>query len=317
MPFGTGRADRDALEHRQREGRGLAGARRRLGEQVAAGEQQRDGLALDRRRLLVAEVGDGGEQAVVQPEAGKSVRGGPFGARGGLGRGVVARGVACWRVARRRVAPGYVLRWAAPAVAPLGGSPWTGGPWTSRPSVEPISVGCLRGGQLVARSHCGRNRVARLARHTPRMRDRSVARWVPLLILLATAALAGCGFRHRAGAACDRRRIPATADLPPLPFRVTDQTGLIRALAVVEPDGVPEGVSGVPGRDDALYLAWLGGACDRLAMVVFDHRVGGHAFTITTERDFGGCQLVGYPRSLVIEFTQPIDASTESLEMTE
>ena len=48
-------ADRDALERRQREGRRLARPGRGLGEQVAAGQQRRDRLALDGRRLLVAE----------------------------------------------------------------------------------------------------------------------------------------------------------------------------------------------------------------------------------------------------------------------
>ena len=46
---------RDPLEERQRERGRLAGPGRRLGEDVPAGEQRRDRLALDRRRLLVAE----------------------------------------------------------------------------------------------------------------------------------------------------------------------------------------------------------------------------------------------------------------------
>ena len=69
----AGRADRDALEHRQREGRGLAGPGRRLREQVAAGQQRRDGLALDRRRLLVAERRDRAQQPRVEVEPGEAV----------------------------------------------------------------------------------------------------------------------------------------------------------------------------------------------------------------------------------------------------
>ena len=61
----------DALQRRQGERRGLAGARGRLAEQVVAGDQVRDGLALDRRRLLVAEVGDRLEQLGAQPERGE------------------------------------------------------------------------------------------------------------------------------------------------------------------------------------------------------------------------------------------------------
>ena len=69
----AGLADGDALERRQREGGRLAGPRRRLGQQVAAGQQRRDRLALDRRRLLVAERRDGAQQAGVELERGEPV----------------------------------------------------------------------------------------------------------------------------------------------------------------------------------------------------------------------------------------------------
>ena len=45
----------DALQHRQRERGGLAGAGFGLPEQVAALEQQRNRFALNRRRFFVAE----------------------------------------------------------------------------------------------------------------------------------------------------------------------------------------------------------------------------------------------------------------------
>ena len=46
------------LDHRKREGRGLAGAGGGLGKQVAAGQHQRDGFTLDRCRFFVAERGE-------------------------------------------------------------------------------------------------------------------------------------------------------------------------------------------------------------------------------------------------------------------
>src|SRR5207253_10667421 len=46
-----------ALQDRQREGGGLAGAGLRAGHQVASGEHERDRLLLHRRGLLVAELG--------------------------------------------------------------------------------------------------------------------------------------------------------------------------------------------------------------------------------------------------------------------
>jgi hypothetical protein len=61
MPF-------QPLEQGQRERRGLAGAGRRLGEDVTPREQRRDGLALDRRRLLVAQLRQAGQEVVGQAE---------------------------------------------------------------------------------------------------------------------------------------------------------------------------------------------------------------------------------------------------------
>lgn len=132
--------------------------------------------------------------------------------------------------------------------------------------------------------------------------------------MLATVTLAGCGANIDPGPRAIDGVFPPIGDRPPLPFRVIDETGLIRALAVVNQDDLQDGISRLPGRDNAVYVQWLGGACDRLAVLAFEHRVDGHAFTLTTERDFGGCRLVGFQRSLVIEFTQPIDASAVSFD---
>ena len=58
----------EALEHRQRERRGLAGAGRGLAEDVASLEERRDRLALDRGRLLVAERGERIDQDRIQAQ---------------------------------------------------------------------------------------------------------------------------------------------------------------------------------------------------------------------------------------------------------
>ena len=60
----------------------LPGPGRRLGEEVAAGEQRRDRLALDRRRLLVAEARDGRQQPRVEVEVGETVGAGVGGSGG-------------------------------------------------------------------------------------------------------------------------------------------------------------------------------------------------------------------------------------------
>jgi hypothetical protein len=56
-------------------------------------------------------------------------------------------------------------------------------------------------------------------------------------------------------------------------------------VAVVDTGAVEEGVSQVPGRDDALYLLWVGGVCDRRVLVIFERTADGPCFTISTERD--------------------------------
>ena len=65
------RSRAEPLQDRQREGRRLAGAGRRLPEQVAAREQRRDRLALDRRGLLVAQSGERFEQLRPQFQVGE------------------------------------------------------------------------------------------------------------------------------------------------------------------------------------------------------------------------------------------------------
>ena len=65
---GRGRRQRQALQQRQREAGGLAGAGLGAGQQVAAGQHDRDGLRLDRRRDGVAGFGHGANERVGQTE---------------------------------------------------------------------------------------------------------------------------------------------------------------------------------------------------------------------------------------------------------
>ena len=61
----------EVLEHRQPEGGGLAGARLRLADHVVTGEQLGNRLLLDRRRVGVAELVEGLEDLVREPELAK------------------------------------------------------------------------------------------------------------------------------------------------------------------------------------------------------------------------------------------------------
>ena len=71
----TGRARRafrkELGQDRQREAAGLAGAGLRRGHEVVAGEDERDGLLLDRRRRVVAERGERAQDRGREPEVGK------------------------------------------------------------------------------------------------------------------------------------------------------------------------------------------------------------------------------------------------------
>ena len=62
---------RHPVQDRQREGGGLARAGRGLAEEVAAGDDGRDRLALDRRGLLVAEGREGLQELGAQAESGE------------------------------------------------------------------------------------------------------------------------------------------------------------------------------------------------------------------------------------------------------
>ena len=64
----AGRPCADPLQHRQRERGGLAGAGLGLAEQIAPFEQQRNRLALNRRRFLVSERRHGVGQLALQSE---------------------------------------------------------------------------------------------------------------------------------------------------------------------------------------------------------------------------------------------------------
>ena len=66
--FGIWRLADEPVERRQHECRRLAGAGLGDAEQVAAGEDRRDGLALDRRRLRIILRGERIEQGLGKPK---------------------------------------------------------------------------------------------------------------------------------------------------------------------------------------------------------------------------------------------------------
>lgn len=136
-----------------------------------------------------------------------------------------------------------------------------------------------------------------------------------LACLLATLGIVGCGSTDEPGPRVVDGVFPAQGDVAALPVRVSDPSGVIRAVSIFAADAGHDGVTQVPGRDDALYLQWMGGMCDRAAEVVVD-RAGAILFvTISTKRDFGGCRLMGISRTLMLELNEPVDASTVAIKL--
>ncbi len=136
-----------------------------------------------------------------------------------------------------------------------------------------------------------------------------------LATLLAAVGIAACGSAAPAGPRAIDGAFPAQGDIAALPVRVSDLRGVVRNVSVVAADAGHEGVSQVLGRDDAVYLQWIGGMCDRGAEVVVDRAGAGLLVTISTQRDFGGCRMAGISRTLMLELVEPVDASTVALKL--
>ena len=168
MGDGPRRPAGQRLEDGQGEGCGLAGARRRLAQQVAPGEHGGDGLALDGRGLLVAQAGQAVEQLGAQPQAGE---GGARGRRRSSPSGAAA-------------GPSSVRRWPeGSAASPEEGRPrsrargsrarrWCGGgrpPPRRGPVRRPVpGAGGRRRGRARRRRRRGRRPARRCAGRWPR-----------------------------------------------------------------------------------------------------------------------------------------------------
>jgi len=67
-------------------------------------------------------------------------------------------------------------------------------------------------------------------------------------------------------------------------------------------------VQPIAGRDDAVLLTWIGGACDDRAIVSVDADAGSYGVTIDSPSSAMSCSAVGIIRSLVLELTEPVGA---------
>ena len=108
-----------------------------------------------------------------------------------------------------------------------------------------------------------------------------------------------------------------TVDVAAVPIRLQDMTGTVTGVEIAEgrreellADLIEGRVTAVPGRPDALRIAWLGGACEQdvtLRLSADDDRF---RLSIKANRGFAlfqGCPSIGIGRAVVIEFGRPIE----------
>src|SRR5690349_21536205 len=131
-----------------------------------------------------------------------------------------------------------------------------------------------------------------------RKRDQMAVRVVAAFSILVAALVLNCEVSGQ------RFELRLThPSYSPLPVTLTDQTGLVTAVAQ-EPDAQvanEPSLAAVAGDPNAAVLTWLGGACDSDATVLFHHLNGGYVMNVAIHEKIGlGCTAVGIPRSLRI-----------------
>ena len=105
--------------------------------------------------------------------------------------------------------------------------------------------------------------------------------------------------------------IPLSDSAKALPVTVVDHAGIVRAAAPGAPvngESTDTSIQAIPGRDDAVRLAWIGGACDDRTIITVDRIDAGFTVGLETPSSAGVCPAVGIFRSVVLELTAPVGA---------
>ena len=126
--------------------------------------------------------------------------------------------------------------------------------------------------------------------------------------LAVLVVVAGCAPRQF------QLEFPEDGLVDALTVTVEDRTGLVLDVgAAPSGDDWRGGVANPPGRTDQLVIAWLGGMCDRHALLTLER--AGAAFRITerTERP-ASCLLAGIGRAIVLQLAAPIAAETVAFD---
>ena len=128
-------------------------------------------------------------------------------------------------------------------------------------------------------------------------------------LLLSAVLLAGCSMLPPPAGI--QLTIPATSEVRALPVTVVDIVGIIRE-ATPTTLGIPADLStgttvlAVAGRDDAVVVAWLGGACDDRAIVTVGEVGDRYQATVESRSSAMGCSAAGIFRAVLMSLTRPL-----------
>jgi hypothetical protein len=124
--------------------------------------------------------------------------------------------------------------------------------------------------------------------------------------MLVSALLTGCTLFPSVGS---QVTIPASRDAAALPVTIVDHSGIVSEAG---PDASPDDVvsrtivQAVPGREDAVRLSWIGGACDDRAIVTIDRDGDRYRVTVEAKPSAKECPPVGIIRTLRLTLTAPV-----------
>lgn len=138
-----------------------------------------------------------------------------------------------------------------------------------------------------------------------------------LALVLGTVAITGCSATAESSPRAIDGVFPMFRPSADVPYEVVDRLGIVRTVSLVDPGDIQDGITPVPGRDDAIYVVWASGVCDRWVLIQLLRTTHGRGLRITTGRELGGCALGQPRRILLIEFSEPIDARALAFSVDE
>lgn len=132
-------------------------------------------------------------------------------------------------------------------------------------------------------------------------------------LVLSVAVAAGCVLPSRQFMA----RFPSNGSLEALPVVLEDRAGLVESISIGPPGPmeIHDGEVAATADPTILVVTWLGGACDRETHLILE-RIEGGRYPIVEETPMtgGACILLGVTRTVTLKLSEPLDATTVTLE---